>query len=111
MLDDEDENKDYMIKNSELYFNKNFSKISDDELKKASPFHLLSPDFPCTLLQHGDADTLVPFTQSTRFYEKAYQMGIDIRLDVLKGAGHSDQAFKSQQNLSEIFAFINSKLN
>ncbi len=109
-LDDDNENKTYLIQNTQTYFNKNLSEIGDDEFKKASPFHHLSTNLPSTLIQHGTADDIVPFVQSKLFFEKALKMGVDIRLDLIDGAGHSDRAFKSPQNISKIFTFIRSKL-
>ena len=43
---------------------------------------------PPTLIHHGNADTLVPFSQSKRFVDKAEQLGCRASLKEVPDAGH-----------------------
>lgn len=110
-LADDSEVKDYMIKNSEMYFKKNFKDITASDLKKASPLYMLKTTLPPTLLQHGTADDTAPISQSQSFYDKAKGIGADITFEVFEGAKHSDKMFATKNNLKHIFDFVDSKLN
>ena len=110
-LPDDDEVKTYSMSSSELYFNKQFDKITVEETEKASPLHHLTKDMPSTLIQHGTADDLVPLYQSKLFVDKAKRLEVDIKLEQFKGANHSHPDFKTAKNLQHIFDYISSKLN
>lgn len=45
------------------------------------------------LIQHGDADRLIPLTQSEKLYAHYSQHGFDVELNIKPGAGHNDLAF------------------
>ena len=96
------ENK-YMLDQSDVYSafdfkewdpnHKNFVLISDpDKLKeiykKISPIYQVSPDDPPVLLAHGDADAVVPFSQSEKLIEKLKKENIICGLLVKQGGGH-----------------------
>ena len=53
-----------------------------------SPILHLSDRLPPTLIHHGNADTLVPFSQSKRFVDKAEQLGCRASLKEVPDAGH-----------------------
>lgn len=53
-----------------------------------SPIIHLDESLPPTLIHHGNADTLVPFSQSKRFIEKAQQLGCTVSLKEVPDAGH-----------------------
>ncbi|MFB9904143.1 alpha/beta hydrolase fold domain-containing protein [Allokutzneria oryzae] len=64
---------------------------------QASPITHVPPDAPPCLLVHGDADTLVPATQSQRMHAKLTEAGADSTLRIVPGAehgfeGHSDMS-------------------
>jgi dipeptidyl aminopeptidase/acylaminoacyl peptidase len=56
--------------------------------------HELSPIFhvtealPPVFIAHGDADTLVPLEQSTRFQQKAAELGREVLITVRPGEKH-----------------------
>ncbi len=109
-LKNDNPTKAYMVKNSEMYFNKKFSNISAEELKLASPLYNLTKDLPYTLLQHGTADDVSPISQSKEFYEKALKLRIEIEFDVFKNAKHNDEVFETFKNMERIFGFIKNSL-
>lgn len=57
-------------------------------LREASPTSYLSADLPPYLLIHGDADTKVPFEQSTAFQEKMKAAGASCDLITIPGGIH-----------------------
>jgi acetyl esterase/lipase len=52
----------------------------------------LKPDFPPTVLLHGDDDVLIGFDQSTSTAEKMKSLGIDVHLERAEGQGHGFEA-------------------
>ncbi len=57
-------------------------------LRDASSYQKLKSGLPPYLLIHGDADTTVPFAQSTRFQEKSKSLGNTCDLIAVKGGIH-----------------------
>jgi len=57
--------------------------------RQISPITHVTPDDPPTLIIHGDADQLVPLQQSELFTAKLEKAGVETKLVVKKGAGHS----------------------
>jgi acetyl esterase/lipase len=53
-----------------------------------SPIYHISKAMPPICIAHGDADTLVPLDQSTRFKQRAAEFGHDVNLTVRAGAKH-----------------------
>jgi len=63
---------------------KKWKKIGGD----LSPILHITEDLPPVLIYHGDADTLVPLDQSTRFRDRATSIGKPVELVVRKGKDH-----------------------
>ncbi len=57
--------------------------------RQISPITHVTPDDPPTLIIHGDADQLVPLQQSELFTAKLEKAGVETKLVIKKGAGHS----------------------
>ncbi len=53
-----------------------------------SPIFYVSNKLPPVYIAHGDADTLVPLDQSTRFREKAVEQGREVVITVESGGRH-----------------------
>lgn len=85
-------------------------KISDDPelVKVINPETYITPDDPPFYIQHGTADVDTPFQQSVNFAEKLKKvLGKDkVKLELIKGVGHRDPAFKVFDNLKKIFYFL-----
>jgi acetyl esterase/lipase len=77
-----------------------------DLARLASPvFHVDASDPPLLLL-HGDQDNQMPINQAHEL-EGAYRReGLQVRFDVVYGAGHGGPAFTTPQRLEEIAAFL-----
>ena len=77
---------------------KNFRKAFDQDpidmdrwritARELSPLAYVSKAMPPVLMHHGDCDTLVTVDQSQRFHQRASEIGCDVTLVVIKGAGH-----------------------
>lgn len=59
-----------------------------DLARRASPLTFARADAPPILLMHGDADDLVPPTQSIRLAEALRTAGAPVELDLVPGARH-----------------------
>jgi acetyl esterase/lipase len=56
--------------------------------RQLSPIYHITPQMPPTFIVHGDADTLVPVDQSTRFVAQATAEGCTVHLETRPGKGH-----------------------
>ncbi|NIA21583.1 MAG: prolyl oligopeptidase family serine peptidase [Anaerolineaceae bacterium] len=56
--------------------------------RAASPVSHVTRDDPPFLIVHGDADHVVPYTQSVKLHEALKKAGVDSTLRTVKGAGH-----------------------
>lgn len=66
-----------------------FDPLKDQEkLKRLSPVHLVSKDFPPTLMVHGTIDTDVPYACSLRMAEAYKRHGVPHELVTVENAGH-----------------------
>lgn len=78
------------------------------KVRAANPITYITSETPPFLIQHGTADTIVPYLQSVELYdalEKA--IGKDrVELDILDGAGHGGQEFVSDENVCRVLDFI-----
>ena len=72
-----------------------------------SPVHLLTKDSCPTFLQHGRADQIVPFTQSTGYYERLCQVaGAEKgKLEILDNCDHADEKMFAKENIQKVFDF------
>jgi len=84
-----------------------------EKVELANPMTYVSKAMAPMLIQHGDADNLVPVQQSIEFArvirEKAGPQQVE--LDILAGAGHGDPLFATPQNMKRVFDFIDRHLH
>lgn len=78
----------------------------------ASPIHYLSADRPTPplLIMHGSSDMLVPFNQSCRLYDRMKELGKDVEMVKLLGAGHGCGGFHCSQALDLVEEFLKKHL-
>jgi acetyl esterase/lipase len=90
------------------------ARITDvpDRVRLASPITYVHAGMAPILIQHGRADSLVPFQQSLQFAEALVARVGENRfeLDLFDGAVHDDPLFESDQNLDRVFEFIKRRL-
>lgn len=79
------------------------------------PVRQVTPDYPPTLLLHGDEDTDVPYTQSVLMAEALSRAGVEHELITLPGKGHGfdrqrdDPAVRAAQD--RVLAFLHRHLD
>jgi dipeptidyl aminopeptidase/acylaminoacyl peptidase len=79
---------------------------------KANPETYITPDDPPFLIEHGTADTTVPYMQSVDFANKLRKVLGDekVTLKLIPGLGHNDPYFNNEENVDEIFDFLDKYL-
>lgn len=78
--------------------------------EKANPISYVTKDDPPFLIQHGDADPLVPLEQSELLRDALQKAGVPVELTVFHRAGHGGAAFSTPENLAKIRAFFEKTL-
>jgi acetyl esterase/lipase len=81
-----------------------------DLVRLANPVAFVSKDDPPFLILHGDKDTLVPLAQSEMLADALNAAGVEVHLEVLRGAGHGGPAFASESSRKLIFDFFEKQL-
>ena len=81
-----------------------------DLARQASALDNISSDDPPFLIMHGDLDPGVPLTQSTRFYHKLQNQGVDAHLEIVEGAGHGGPLFNSDLVRDRVLNFFEQTL-
>ncbi|MEZ0255503.1 MAG: alpha/beta hydrolase fold domain-containing protein [Chthoniobacter sp.] len=61
--------------------------------RKASPVSWVNKNTAPLFILHGTKDPLVPTSQSTELCEKMKTAGVEVKLDVIDGAGHGGKEF------------------
>ncbi|GEM_PF-1356576 len=77
-------------------------------VKLASPLTHITKDDPPFFIQHGDKDCTVAYPQSEALRDglKATGINVPVSMEILKGAGHSDPAFKTAANVKKVLDFF-----
>jgi len=80
--------------------------------ERANPATYITENDPYFLIQHGTADLNVPTQQSIDFANKLTKvLGEEkSKLIILEGAGHGGDRFDAEENLEDVFKFLNSVL-
>lgn len=67
----------------------------EDLARRLSPLTYVRPDLPPILTIHGDADTVVPYSNATRLHEALNRAGVNNQLVTIHGGDHGE--FKPDQ--------------
>jgi acetyl esterase/lipase len=81
-----------------------------DLVRQANPVAFVSKDNPPFLIVHGDKDTLVPLAQSEILADALKKAGVEVQLEVLKGAGHGGAEFGKPSVRAAIVEFFDKHL-
>ena len=73
-------------------------------VRVANPETYIRQGLPPFFIQHGDADTIVPFQQSLNFATKMDAQTVFI--EILSGAGHGDPEFQTPANIQKVLDFL-----
>ncbi|MEZ5558076.1 MAG: alpha/beta hydrolase [Pseudomonadales bacterium] len=79
-------------------------EFDPDQAAAISPLLFVSSDDPPTLLVHGDADTLVPVSNSQRLDEALTAQGVEHELVVIEGGDHGfrDPALRARADAAMV---------
>jgi len=78
-----------------------------EKARQASPVTYVSSDDPPFLIQHGDADRLVPLAQSRALADKLRGAGVEVTLVTIPGAGHGDAPFRAEgKTIAQVAEFF-----
>lgn len=81
-----------------------------DLAKTANPLTYIDKDDPPFLIEHGDADQLVPHEQSVILAKALKDAGVEVTMKTLPGARHEDPQFRSPENQRVMEEFFSEKL-
>jgi acetyl esterase/lipase len=73
---------------------------------RASPVTWATKAAAPMLIIQGTNDPLVPLDQSERLFKKLKEVGADVTLDVIEGAGHGGPQFFTAEKLKMMFEFL-----
>jgi len=74
--------------------------------ENANPAKYASRNDPPFLIQHGDADPLVPAEQSEILFEALKAKGAQATFDLIPGGGHGGPKFQTPENLKRVQEFF-----
>ena len=79
---------------------------------QSNPETHLSPKSPPILIQHGDQDSLVPFSQSAEFARKYRNAAGEakVTLECFQDADHLDEKFTTAANVERVIRFLDTYL-
>ena len=83
--------------------------INDKETaRKYSPQYMFKEErkYPPVLICHGSKDTLVPFKQSIRLFERLKEIGVDTEFIKVDGADHGKNLFWTDALFERVIAFL-----
>lgn len=90
------------------------TSAEDPELMKkskwASPTTYVGRDTPPFLIQHGDADKIMPLEQARVMADVLQKAGVEATLTVMPGAGHAGAAFFADENRKTLVEFLDKHL-
>jgi acetyl esterase/lipase len=78
--------------------------------RKASPVSWVNKHTAPLFILHGTKDPLVPTAQSTELYEKMQTAGVEVKLDVIDGAGHGGKEFFAADRPQQMVDFLEKHL-
>ena len=73
---------------------------------RANPIKYLSANDPPFLIMHGDADPLVPPSQSEALHEALAEAGVTCEYHVVKGGLHGGEAFRTSRVKAIVSGFL-----
>lgn len=86
--------------------------LDEEFTQRSNPISYLpqvkAEELPSFFIQHGNADTNVPYLQSQRLYDELLKLieGNKVTFEILDGAKHEDAMFKAKDNIGKVRAFL-----
>jgi acetyl esterase/lipase len=109
------ENKTYDYEQSDIMLRQLMGEdvsLIPSQVARANPETYITPDDPPFFIEHGTADTMIPYMQSKDFAIKLQNViGMDnVTLELFPGLGHNDPYFTQKQNVDNILDFLDEHL-
>ena len=83
-----------------------FAQQNAELAERLNPARYASKDDPPFLIQHGDADPLVPLEQSEILADALKAAGAKVEFEILHGAGHGGPQFQTPENIKRVRTFF-----
>ena len=83
-----------------------FAQQNAELAERLNPARYASNDDPPFLIQHGDADPLVPLEQSEILADALKAAGAKVEFEILPGAGHGGPRFQTPENIKRVRTFF-----
>jgi len=80
--------------------------LNSELAKAASPITYVHRNAPPMLLQYGDADRLVPLAQGEALFNALKAVGVDVTLQIIKGADHCFWGVENHYIIDDDIAFL-----
>ena len=80
--------------------------LNKEMAKAASPITYVHKNAPPMLLQYGDADRLVPLAQGEALFNALKAVGVDVTLQIIKGADHCFWGVENHYIIDDDIAFL-----
>ena len=81
--------------------------IDPELVRIANPETYIRPGLPPFFIQHGDADSTVPYQGSLNFAHKLAAIAPgSVTHEILPGAHHADPAFETAENIQKVLDFL-----
>lgn len=91
-----------------LYMGNKLSNVPE-LVAENNPTNYITANVPPFFIEHGSADNVVPYIQSIKFAEKLKEKSKNkVEIRIILGAKHGGPEFTTQENLNDIYKFINS---
>lgn len=81
-----------------------------DKTARANPVTYVTPDDPPFLIVHGDADPVVPYTQSVLLFDALKKTTRDVRFHTIHDAAHGGPGFSSPEIENLVTDFFDNRL-
>ena len=76
-------------------------KADDDFVKSVSPINYVSKNSPATFIVHGNADSVVPYSQSEQLFEKLNKMNVKTDFITIENGGHGKFSKEENRTVSD----------
>ncbi|MBA4017790.1 MAG: lipase [Pirellula sp.] len=81
-----------------------------DRVARANPITYVSADDPAFLIQHGDKDPVVPYSQSELLRDALEEAKVPVTLVCIEGAGHGGAEFNEPETQRQVLEFFQKQL-
>lgn len=81
-----------------------------EKVAKANPITFVSRETPPFLIMHGDEDPTVPLSQSKILVDALKAAGVEVSLEVFKGAKHGGPEFMKPEVMKQVADFFDKQL-